>query len=117
MPIRLISASPMNATVHAAIASRRAQYLGVGELLITTAACTIFWGWPEIVFPAQARAGLTFGIAMGVPSGLGLWAMYRLFDMILARANGARTRRERLHQETSHNAEEKKRRVLAGFQV
>jgi hypothetical protein len=113
MPIRLISASPMNATVHAAIASRRAQYLGVGELLITT----IFWGWPEIVFPAQARAGLTFGIAMGVPSGLGLWAMYRLFDTILARANGARTRRERSHQETSHNAEEESRRVSSGFQV
>jgi hypothetical protein len=117
MPIRLISASPMNATVHAAIASRSAQYLGVGELLITTAACTIFWGWPEIVFPAQARAGLTFGIAMGVPSGLGLWAMYRLFDTILARTNGARTRRERSHQETSHNAEEESRRVSSGFQV
>ena len=97
MRIHLISAPPMDATVHAAIASRRAQYLGVGEMLITTAACTIFWGWPEIVIPAQARAGLTFGIEMGVPSGVGLWAMYRLFDAILVRANRARTRRERSH--------------------
>jgi amino acid permease len=119
MLIRLISAPPMNATVHAAIASRSAPYRGVGEYLVTTAACTIFWGWPEIVFPAQAKAGLAFGIAMGVPTGAVLWVTYRLLDAILARANRMRTqtRRNDLRRETNCNAEEKKRSVLAGFRV
>jgi hypothetical protein len=101
----------MNATVHAAIESRSAPYRAVGEILIAAAACTILWGWPEIVFPAQAKAALVFGFAMGVPTGAALWAAYSLIDGILTRAGRAREAMGASNVEAAARGEEKKLRV------
>jgi hypothetical protein len=84
---------------------------------MTIAACTIFWGWPEIMIPARARAGLAFGLAVGFPSGVLLWTTYQLFDVLLARLHVARTRQNGSHPQVIEDGEERKRQVLAGFRA
>jgi hypothetical protein len=83
----------MNEIVHAAMTSRSAPSRSLIELLVSSAACTFIWGWPEIVFPAQAVGGITFALAMGVPTGVCLWAGYLVADAALERAMGGRRRK------------------------
>ncbi len=107
----------MNANVHAAVELRRAQYRAAGELLITTAACTFLWGWPEIAFPAQLKAGLAFGLAMGVPTGAALFLMYSLFDALFLRIGRLHDSAGEMRDQAVGSVEVKKRREMPGLRV
>jgi hypothetical protein len=115
--VRLLSAPPMNANVHAAIESRRAQYRAAGELLMTTAACAFLWGWPEIIFPAQAKAGLAFGLAMGVPTGTALFLTYWLFDALFSRMGRQRESPDGMRDQAAGSVEAEKRRDMPRLRV